>query len=88
MFGQVVQGSTTNPAEIRDAMERWARDLSPGAVGWLGTTAGVTEDGTFIAVIRFDTQGAARASSDRPEQDQWWAQTCTFLDGEVTVRDG
>jgi hypothetical protein len=69
-------------------MERCAQDLSPGAVGWLGTTAGVTQDGTFIAVVRFDCEGAARASSDRPEQDQWWAETYTLLDGEVTIRDG
>lgn len=88
MFGQVVQGTTTNPAGVREAMERWAQNLSPGAVGWLGTTAGVTRDGTFIAVVRFDSDGAARANSDRPEQDQWWAETCTLLDGEVTVRDG
>ena len=88
MFGQVVQGSTTNPAGVWEAMERWAQDLSPAAVGWLGTTAGVTQEGTFIAVVRFDSEGAARASSDRPEQDQWWAEICTLLDGEVTVRDG
>lgn len=88
MFGQVVQGSTTNPAGAREAMERWAQDLSPGAVGWLGTTAGVTQDGTFIAVVRFDSEEAARANSDRPEQDQWWAETCTLLNGEVTVREG
>ena len=88
MFGQVIQGNTADPAGVRDAMERWAQDLSPGAEGWLGTAAGVTQDGTFIAVARFDSQGAARANSDRPEQDQWWAETSRLLDGEVTVRDG
>jgi hypothetical protein len=88
MFGEVIQGHTSDPTGVRQAMERWVQDLSPGAVGWLGATAGVTQEGTFIAVVRFDSEEAARANSDRPEQDQWWAETCTLLDGEVTVRDG
>ena len=69
-------------------MEHWVRDLTPGAAGWVGITAGVTEDGTFIAVARFDSEQAARAHSDRPEQDRWWAETSRLLDGEVTIRDG
>ena len=69
-------------------MERWVHDLSPGAAGWLGSTAGVTQDGAFIAVARFDSEQAARANSDRPEQDPWWAETSGLLDGEVTIRDG
>ena len=88
MFGQVVQGHTSDPAGLREAMERWVHDLSSGAEGWLGTAAGVTKDGTFIAVVRFDSEGAARANSDRPEQDRWWVETSGLLDGEVTVRDG
>ena len=88
MFGQVVQGHTSDPSGVREAMERWVHDLSPGAEGWLGTAAGVTQDGTFIAVVRFDAEGAARANSDRPEQDRWWVETSRLLEGEVTVRDG
>ena len=88
MFGQVIRGNTADPAGLREAMDRWVRDLAPGAEGWLGTVAGVTQDGRFIAVLRFDSEGAARANSDRPEQDRWWAETSRLLDGEVTVRDG
>ena len=88
VFGQVVQGHTADPAGVREAMERWVHGQSPGAAGWLGSTAGVTEDGTFIAVARFDSEQAARANSDRPEQDRWWAEISRLLDGEVTVRDG
>lgn len=88
MFGQVIHGSTADPAAVRKAMDRWAQDLSPGAEGWLGTVAGVTREGRFIAVVRFDSEGAARANSDRAEQGQWWAETSRLLDGDVTVRDG
>jgi hypothetical protein len=63
------------------------RDLAPGAAGWLGTTGGITEDGRSIAVVRFESEEAARRNSDRPEQDAWWADTAKLFDGEVTFRD-
>ena len=88
MFGQVIQGHTSDPPGVREAMERWVRDLSPGAVGWVGSTAGVTHDGEFIAVLQFASEEAARANSDRREQDRWWADICAVLDGEVSIRNG
>src|SRR4029078_11961459 len=88
MFGQIVQGHTAHPAGVREAMERWVHDLSPGAKGWLGSTAGVTEDGTFVVLARFDSEQAARGKHDPLEQDRWWKETSRLLDGEVTVRDG
>ena len=87
MFVQVIQGRVTDPKEARAALDRWAQELAPGATGWLGTTAGVTDDGSFIAVARFASEDAARRNSDRPEQDQWWAQTSKLFDGEATFRD-
>ena len=32
------------------------RRLAAGATGWLGSTAGVTEDGTFLATARFESR--------------------------------
>jgi hypothetical protein len=87
-FGQVIQGHTSDPTGVRQAMERWARDVSPRAAGWVRTTAGVTHDGEFIAVLQFDSEEAARALSDRPEQNRWWADLCAVLDREVTVKNG
>ena len=88
MFGQVIQGHTSDPTGVRQAMERWVRDLSPGAVGWVAITAGVTHDGEFIAVFQFESEQAARANSDRREQDRWWTEICAVLDEGVTVRNG
>jgi hypothetical protein len=68
-------------------MDRWARELAPGATGWLGSTGGVTEDGRFIALARFESEDAARRNSDRPEQDRWWSETARLLDGDATFRD-
>ena len=75
MFMQVIQGRVVDADELRRAMDGWIAELAPGATGWVGSTAGVTEDGRFIASARFDSEEAARANSDRPEQGMWWSQT-------------
>lgn len=87
MFVQVIQGHVSDPEQVHAALDRWVQELAPGASGWLGSTAGVTEDGRFLAVARFESEEAARRSSNRPEQDQWWAETSKLFDGEVTFRD-
>jgi len=87
MFIQVMQGKVGDAAGLRAAMDRWEKDLQPGAVGWLGTTAGITDDGTFVATVRFDSEEAARRNSDRPEQGQWWAETAKCFDGSVSFMD-
>jgi hypothetical protein len=87
MFVQVIQGRTSDAEQLRAAMDRWTRELAPGAHGWLGSTGGVTEDGRFIALARFESEEAARRNSDRPEQDRWWSNTAKLFDGAVTFRD-
>lgn len=87
MFVQVIHGQVADPEEVRAALDRWTQELGPGATGWLGSTAGVTDDGQFVAAVRFDSEEAARRNSERPEQGQWWAQTSELFTGEVTFRD-
>lgn len=87
MFVQVITGRTSRAAQVRAAFDRWVEELAPGAEGWLGSTAGVTEDGRFVALARFESEDAARRNSDRPEQGQWWAETAGLLDGEATFRN-
>jgi len=87
MFVQVIKGRVSDAAEVRSAMNRWMEDLKPGATGWLGTTAGVTGDGTCIALARFQSHDAARRNSERPEQDQWWTEAARLFSGDVTFQD-
>jgi hypothetical protein len=87
MFVQVIQGQVSDPEQVRAAFEQWVRDLAPGATGWLGSTAGVTEDGRFIALARFESEEAARRNSGRPEQDRWWAETARLFTSEPTFKD-
>lgn len=87
MFVQVITGKTTRAAQVRAALDQWVAELAPGADGWLGSTAGVTEDGRFVALARFESDEAAQRNSDRREQDSWWRQTAELFDGEPTFRD-
>lgn len=87
MFVQVIQGQVSDPEQVRAAFDQWVRDLAPGATGWLGSTAGVTEDGRFIALARFESEEAARRNSDRPDQDRWWAETARLFTSEPTFKD-
>jgi hypothetical protein len=87
MFVQVIKGRVADPARVKAALDRWAEELAPGAEGWLGTTAGVTEDGRFVAAARFSSEEAARRNSDRPEQDRWWSETSRLFDGEPSFDD-
>src|SRR3954453_21167436 len=87
MFAQVIQGTTSQPDALRSAMDRWTRELGPAAVGWLGSTGGVNDDGRSSACSRFESAGAAARNSDRPEQTRWWEDTQRLFDGEVTFHD-
>src|SRR4051812_42998383 len=87
MFAQVIQGRTSDPAAVRAALDRWVVELWPGSVGWLGSTSGITDDGTFVAVVRFESAETAGRNAQRPEQGRWWEETSRLFDGEVTFRD-
>ena len=87
MFIQVIQGKVANAEGLQAAMDRWKQDLQPGATGWLGSTSGITDDGTFIASVRFESEDAARRNSMRPEQGAWWAETEKCFSGPVSFFD-
>jgi hypothetical protein len=87
MFIQVIQGGVGDAAGLRLQFDYWRDELAPDAQGWLGSTAGLPVQGGFIAVVRFESEEAARRNSERPEQDQWWADTAQYLADDVVFHD-
>jgi hypothetical protein len=87
MFVQVIQGEVSDEKQVHAAFDQWQRELAPGARGWLGSTCGVTEDGTMVAVVRFESEEDARRNSDRPEQDRWWRDTARLFTGGASFMD-
>lgn len=87
MFIQVIQGQVGDRNAARATMERWLADVEPGAVGWLGGTYGYTDDDMLVAIVRFESQEAARANSTRPEQRDWWREMEAHFSGPITFHD-
>ena len=82
MFVQVIEGQTRDAAAILEQGDRWQRELRPGAIGYLGVTAGVTDDGRSIAIVRFEDEASAVANAQRPEQTAWFEGMAELYDGE------
>lgn len=87
MFVQVIQARVKDREGAKAELDRWQQELGPDAEGYLGTTGGITQDGTFVGVIRFESEDAARAQSSKPEQDQWWNSFSQHLDGQANFFD-
>lgn len=87
MFVQVIQGAVVDREQVRAAFDRWHAELAPSAAGWLGSTAGVTPQGVFVALARFETPEAARRNSERPAQTEWWMETAKLFSADVTFHD-
>jgi hypothetical protein len=84
MYLQVIQGKVSDRSGLKESLDRWLAELSPGADGWLGTTWGIHGDDSVIALVRFESAEAAQRNSDRPEQGEWWSSMASALDGEAT----
>ena len=66
MFIQIIQGRCHDTDRMHQLSDEWRDELGPGAEGWLGGTYGVTDDGEFVAVVRFESREAATRNSTRP----------------------
>jgi hypothetical protein len=82
MFVQVIQGHVSDAGRVRAQLEKWVTEVAPGAVGWLGSTSGVTDEGQLVALARFESAEAAQQNSDRPEQAAWWEDMAALFTDE------
>jgi len=87
MFVQVIQGRVSDAAGVRAQFDKWLAEIAPSAIGWLGGTAGVTEDGQLVALARFESEEAAQQNSDRVEQTAWWEETAALFTEEPVFRN-
>jgi hypothetical protein len=87
VFVQVIQGKVSDADAVRARFDTWMSELAPGADGWLGSTAGVTDDGQLVVLARFESAEAAQRNSERPEQGAWWEETAALFDGEPEFHD-
>lgn len=81
MFVQVIEGRVRDADAVDAAMRRWVDDVMPGAVGFLGSTVGLSDQGVLVAMARFESADAAAQNAARPEQDAWWKELEPAFDG-------
>jgi hypothetical protein len=87
VFVQVIRGAVGTEQEVLELLDRWREELAGDAVGWLGSTGGVTPDGELVLTARFASAEDASRNGDRPEQTAWWRELEERLTGRVTVHD-
>ena len=87
MFVQFIEGAVHDRGGLRRLFERWHEEQSSRAEGWLGSTAGVADDGMCLIAARFGTPEDARRNSDRPEQGAWWEELVKHFDAPPAVHD-
>jgi hypothetical protein len=87
VFIQVIQGQVTDARQVEQLLDEWMERLAPGAEGWLGSTAGVTDDGMLVALARFESADAARRNSGRAQQGEWWSNMSKLFTGEAVFHD-
>jgi len=84
MFVQMFTAKVTNRDAVRAVLQGWPSGAGRRAKGWLGSTAGITDDGELVALARFESEGAARANSERPEQADWWRALALNVAGKAS----
>ena len=87
MFIQIIQGKCRDADRMHRLTDEWREQLGPSAEGWLGGTYGITDDGEFVGVVRFESREAAARNSTRPEQGEWFTKMQECFDGDVTFHD-
>ena len=83
MFVRVVRGHATSRATLETEWQRWASSAVNDGSGYLGATAGVADDDTFIAMIRFESRATADQAMGPASE---WSDVLTQLRNPV-VRD-
>jgi hypothetical protein len=87
MFIQVIKAKTSRAAEVKALVESWPQAEGAGAIGWLGGTFGVTDDGVFLGIVRFTSREDAMANSERPETGEFSAKLSALMDGPAEFHD-
>jgi len=87
VFIQIIQGRCRDADEMRRLSDEWRDTMGSTAQGWLGGTYGITDEGEFVGVVRFESREAAARNSAKPEQGQWWSRMEQCFDGPVTFHD-
>jgi hypothetical protein len=87
MFLQVIRGRVPDRTAMRAEHDAWVSEIGATAPGWLGSTAGITEDDRFICLSRFTSGEALTRLAARADARQWRARTERLFLGPVVTAE-
>jgi hypothetical protein len=82
MFIQVLRGRVEDADTFHRLIHKWDSEVKPGAIGYLGTTAGLLDGRRFVICARFESEELAMQNSARPEQDAFYTEAEQAFDGD------
>ena len=85
MFVRVHRGQVDDRDDIRREWRCWERSLQDAPDGYVGSTAGIADDGTFVAMVRYESEAAARCIDAVSPGAERWRQACTRLRDHFVV---
>ena len=89
MFIRILRGQAYDGAATLAEIARWRQELGGATPGWQRFTAGVTDDGEAVAVLRFANEAAAMNGGGRPEHADGIGFTeVTYFTSEREARAG
>jgi len=83
MFVWLLEGEVSDAEEVGRQLGHWIVELGDSAPGYLGATAGVTDDRRFLMLVRWDSEESSAALLMRPEQHAWYDEFQQSFDGDV-----
>ena len=88
MFLQIMQGKVRDADLFQQQGDKWRSDIKPGAIGYLGSTSGVSprRHARSSGSVRISRSGAVPIVRGRSKA-QWWEEMAPAFDGEVTFID-
>jgi hypothetical protein len=86
VFAEVVHGAGGEATAVRRAWTGALAALERNGTGWLGAISGRAADGTFLAVLCFETQEMSRITADRLAEDSAWEPLDKAV-GELVFRE-
>ena len=86
MFVRFIRAKVADVEGLRAHLTR-GQGQTIGAVGFLGSTAGIAADGNFVALSRFESPAAAADFRARSAVGEWWPEALTYFDGEPVVKE-
>src|SRR5215218_2267423 len=82
-----MRGRVVDVPGARFELARWHQELGGATPGWQRFTAGVTDDGEAVAVLRLANEAAAMNGGGRPEHADWQASLDRRLAAPATWYD-